>query len=194
MVCMFATAARAQQPPPPSAAAASAHAEAQPVPGADPALESAGVLAGRLVAEALMGSGLATVGFLAGPELGAANCRRCLFAAGFAGANATFPLGVYWGGHLVDGEGSFWLTVAAPWVVSATAWTALVLDKSFNGKLAFEIATIGGAVAAPVSVLLYEITNARRRRSSPAESTGSCPQVALSTRRGGMALHLGGRF
>jgi hypothetical protein len=151
-------------------------------------------LVGRVVAETLMGSGLATVGFLAGPELSAANCRRCLFAAGLTGANATFPLGVYWGGHLVGGEGSFWLTVAAPWIVAVTAGAALGLDKNYDGSPAFEIAAVGGAIAAPVSILLYELTHASARTSVPKDAPGSCPQVAVSTRRDGMGLHIGGRF
>ena len=52
-----------------------------PTQASAPALEPAVSVAGRVAAEALMGAGLATAGFLAGPELAGAACRKCLFAA-----------------------------------------------------------------------------------------------------------------
>jgi hypothetical protein len=138
-----------------------------------------------------MGSGLAAAGFVVGPELTGAACQRCLFAAGLAGANAAFPIGVYWAGGLARGEGSFWLTVAAPWIVSATTVAALVLDKDYDGIPAFQIGAIGGVAAAPISIVLYELTHARRHARPAADSR---PTIAVDPHRDGVALRVGGSF
>jgi hypothetical protein len=145
-------------------------------------------VAGRVVAEVLMGSGLATVGYLVGPKLAGAACSQCLSAAGFAGASATFPLGVYWGGRLVRGRGLFWLTVAAPWLVSATTIITLARDTDYDGKPAVQIGTVGGAIAAPLSIVLYELSHAANRANAPRASAASQVHVAIGPRQGGVGL------
>ena len=105
-----------------------------------------------------------------------------------------FPLGVYWGGNLVRGQGSFWLTAAAPWIVSATAFTALYFDRDYDGSPAFQIAAIGGAITAPLSILLYEVTHARRRANAFREAASLRPYVALGPQSDGVALHIAGKF
>src|SRR5262249_29954916 len=121
--------------------ASSAHGQASPTEprtARPERAESAGSVAERIVAEFMVGSGLAAVGFLAGSKVVSAACSTCVFAAGFAGASATFPVGVYAGGRLVRGKGNFWLTVAAPWIVSATTIVALARDEDYDGRPAFE--------------------------------------------------------
>jgi hypothetical protein len=61
---------------------------------------------------------------------------------------------------LVRGQGNFWLTVSAPWIVSATTIVALARDEYVDGRPAFEIGTIGGAIAAPLSMVLFELSHA----------------------------------
>ncbi|HEY3236543.1 MAG TPA: hypothetical protein VGJ84_17630 [Polyangiaceae bacterium] len=155
-------------------------------------LEPAGTVAGRVVAEALMGTGLATVGYLVGPKLAGTACRNCIYAASFAGASATFPIGVYWGGHLVRGNGSFLLTVGAPWIVSITTVVALLRDGEYDGRPAFEIGAIGSAVTAPLSIVAYELSHllTRPRPAAP----GDRIQLAAVQRRGGMELLMSLRF
>jgi len=187
--------AQAQESPETSPPAPIAHTDVPPIPQPAPPPETVDAIAGRAVAEVLMGSGIATIGFVAGPKLtGGVSCRACLFAAGFAGANATFPLGVYWGGNLAHGNGSFWLTMAAPWVVSATTFGAIVFDKNYDGSPAIQIGAIGGAIAAPISVMLYELTHANRRASTLRPCATLSPQIAVAPRGDGLAIHLSGQF
>jgi hypothetical protein len=148
-------------------------------------------VAGRVLGETLVGAGVATAGFLAGPGLGAAGCRRCVLAAGFATALATFPLGVYWGGDILGGAGSFWLTVAGPWMVSGATWIALALDQETEGSPAVQIATIGGAIAAPLGVLLYELSDPGRWRPARGDSPA---RVGLAPLPGGAAVLVAGTF
>jgi hypothetical protein len=90
----------------------------------------------------------------------------------------------------VRGDGSFWLTVAAPWIVSATPFSTLVLDKDYDGDPAFQVGVIGGAIAAPVSIALYEITHARGRAKRLKEAAAPRLHLAISPYRGGLALHV----
>lgn len=151
------------------------------------ASESPSFVAGRVVVEVLSGTGMATLGFVVGPELTGAACRRCLYAAGLAGANAAFPIGVAWGGSLVRGQGSFLATAAAPWLVSVTTVFALARDEDHDGRPAFQIGAIGGAAAAAISVTLYELTSARTRASTR-------PVVTATPRGDGMTVDVAGRF
>jgi len=191
--CLLAHGVEAQTQAP-CAPATAGQAGGAPAVAPGPESESAGALAGRLVTETLLGSGLATIGFLVGPEVTAAACRTCVYAAGLAGANALFPLGVYWGGNSVGGEGSFLFTVAGPWLVSATAFTAIALDQDYDGKPAFKISAIGGAIAAPLSIALYEVTHARRRAEKLRRATAFRPLVAFGPQRGGLSLQVAGQF
>lgn len=171
LLCLVAPRARAQSPAPRL-----------------PESEPAGRVAGRVVAEVLMGSGLATVGFLGGPKLAGAACSGCMSAAGFAGASAAFPLGVYWGGRLVHGRGSFWLTVAAPWLVSATTFAALARDDDYDGRPALQIGAVGGAIAAPLAIALFELSSAVVRASAPRTGAASRVDVAIGPRGDGVGL------
>lgn len=163
--------ARADESPPPSCATP---------PAASPPL------AGRIASELLVGTGLATVGFLVGPQLTGAACRQCLYAAGLAGANALFPMGVYWGGRTVRGEGSFWATSVLPWAVSVATVVALARDQETDGSPAFEIGGIGGAIAAPLSIALFELTSwASVRKRTWA------PTAVVAPHRGGATLAVG---
>jgi hypothetical protein len=179
----LATSARAQSAAPATAATA---ATCEPRRAPEPSLP------GRVTAEVLTGAALASVGFVAAPELVGAACHQCVYAAGLAGASAAFPIGVYWGGSLARGRGSFWLTVAAPWLASAAALTATITDQDYDGSPAFQIGAIGGAVAAPISVLLYELSS--RRAETRRETASSPPRFAVAPRQGGVAIHVGGAF
>lgn len=155
--------------------------------------EPAGSIAERLVAEFMVGSGFATVGFLAGSKVVSAACSTCLFAAGFAGASATFPIGVYAGGRLVRGKGNFWLTIAAPWLVSATTIVALARDEDYDGRPAFEIGTIGGSIAAPVSMALFELSHAWASGHTSERPRAALPMhVGLSPARGSIGIVVAG--
>jgi hypothetical protein len=155
--------------------------------------ESAGSIAERLVAEFMIGSGFAAAGFLAGSKVVSAACSTCVFAAGFAGASATFPIGVYAGGRLVRGKGNFWLTIAAPWLVSATTIVALSRDEDYDGRPAFEIGTIGGIIAAPGSMALFELSHAWARGHTSERAGAALPlHVGLSTARGSIGLVVAG--
>jgi hypothetical protein len=190
LLALSAPRARAQSPGPSTDATAGA---SQAAHTADvPKYEPAGSVAGRVFAEVMMGSGLATIGYLAGPKLAGAACTECRSAAGLAGANAAFPLGVYWGGRLVRGRGSFWLTVAAPWIVSATTFIALARDNNYDGKPALQIGTVGGALAAPLSIVLFELSNAAIRANRPIAD--SQVHVAIGPHRDGMLLMLARTF
>lgn len=189
-LCALASNARAQEPTASGAPLTAVRHEPAPAPALEPVVS----VAGRVVAEALMGAGLATASFVAGPEIAGAACRKCLFAAGFAGGNAMFPVGVYWGGYLVRGEGSFWLAAAAPWLVSATAFTALVFDQDYDGQPAFQIGVIGGAIAAPLSILSYELSHASARAETVKEVAARRLHVAIGRHHDGMALIVGRRF
>jgi hypothetical protein len=157
--------------------------------------ESAGSIAERLVAEFMIGSGFATAGFIAGSKVVSAACSTCVFAAGFAGASATFPIGVYAGGRLVRGKGDFWLTIAAPWLVSATTIVALARDEDYDGRPAFEIGTIGGSIAAPLSMALFELSHAWARGRTPERTRATLPlplHVGLSPARGSIGVVVAG--
>jgi hypothetical protein len=158
-------------------------------------LESAGSVAERLVAEFMIGSGFATAGFLAGSKVVSASCSTCVFAAGFAGASATFPIGVYAGGRLVRGKGNFWLTIAAPWLVSATTIVAISRDEDYDGRPAFEIGTIGGSIAAPLSMVLFELSHAWVRGHASGGVRAALPlHVGLSPARGSVGVIVAGPF
>jgi hypothetical protein len=157
-------------------------------PAATRDTEPAGSIAERVVAEVLLGSSLGTVGYLAGPKIVGAACTGCRSAAGYAGVSAAFPLGVYWGGSLVRGRGSFWLTIATPWLVSATTIVALARDHDYDGQPALGIGIVGTAVSAPISIALYELTSAVNRSHS-VRAGGALPvRVALGPHRDGMEL------
>jgi hypothetical protein len=184
---LVAPSARAEAPGPSTSAPASGSEQARPAEHV-PYSEPAGSVAGRVVAEVMMGSGLGTVGFLAGPRLAGAACSKCRSAAGFAGATAMFPLGVYWGGGLVRGKGSFWLTVAAPWIASATTFVALARDTNYDAEHAVQIGLVGGAIAAPLSIVLYELSHAWNRASASRASAASQVHVAIGPRQGGVGF------
>lgn len=151
--------------------------------------DSTGLLARRVVAETMMGLGFASAGFVLGPSVASAACNKCIYAAGFAGASAAFPFGVYWGGSLVRGRGSFWLTAAGSWAVSASAFTALALDEDYDGQPALAIASVGGAIAAPLGIVLYEVTHADASDGSvPENRAGSALHFVLGPRPGGLAV------
>jgi hypothetical protein len=155
--------------------------------------ESAGSVAERLVAEFMVGSGFATAGFLAGSKLVSAACSTCVFAASFAGASVTFPVGVYAGGRLVRGKGNFFLTVSASWLVSTVTIVALARDEDYDGRPAFEIGTIGGSVAAPLSMALFELSNSwARGRSSVRTKTALPLHVGVSPGEGGVRFIVSG--
>ena len=174
-----------------------AAAEAPPTsPNVEPArpksaehFESAGSVAERLVAEFMVGSGFATVGFLAGSKVVSAACSTCVFAASFAGANVTFPMGVYAGGRLVRGKGNFLLTVSASWLVSATTIVALARDEDYDGRPAFELGTIGGAITAPLSMVLFELSHSwTLGHASEARGAALPFQVGLSRGRSSVGV------
>ena len=154
--------------------------------------ESAGSVAERLVAEFMVGSGFATLGFLAGSKLVSAACSTCVFAASFAGANVTFPIGVYAGGQLVRGKGNFLLTVSASWLVSATTIVALARDEDYDGRPAFEIGTIGGSVAAPLSILLFELSHSWVSGRETGSAKALPIHVGFSRSRDGVGVIVGG--
>jgi hypothetical protein len=182
---LAAPSALAEAPAPSASAPANVSEEVRP---AVPDSEPAGSVAGRVAAEVLMGSGFATVGYLVGPKLTGSACSECLPAAGFAGANATFPLGVYWGARLVRGRGLFWLTVAAPWVVSATTFVALARDRDYDGKPALQIGGVGGAIAFPLSIVLYELSHAVNRANASRPSAVSQFHLGIGPHRDGVEL------
>lgn len=169
--------------------------ESRPAPARPETAESAGSVAERVVAEFMVGSGFATVGFLAGSKLVSAACATCVYAAGFAGASATFPVGVYAGGRLVRGKGNFLLTVAAPWIISATTVVALARDEDYDGRPAFEIGTIGGAVAAPLSMVLFELSHAWVSAHSTQRARGAARfQAGVLQSRSGFTLFIARDF
>ena len=103
--------------------------------------------------------------------------------------------GAYAGGRLVRGKGNFWLTVAAPWMVSATTIVALARDDDYNGRPAFEIGTIGGSIAAPLSMVMFELSNAWvRARSSRSPLGAPSFQAGLVQSRGGVTLWIAKEF
>lgn len=184
--------------------ASSAHAGSDGIGGGSPEMaskqsagasapdsESAGSVSRRVVAEVMMGTGLATIGYLVGPKIGSPACGDCISAAGLAGASAAFPLGVYWGGRVVHGQGSFWLTIAAPWLVSAATAIALARDQNTDGHPALQIGTWGTAIAAPLSVVSYELSNAANRQNAFRESSGV--RVAVTPWRSGLGITVGWR-
>jgi hypothetical protein len=157
--------------------------------------ESAGSVAERLVAEFMVGSGFATLGFLAGSKVVNAACSTCVFAASFAGANVTFPVGVYAGGRLVRGKGNFWLTVSAPWLVSLTTIVALAREEDHDGRPAFEIGTIGGTITAPLSMALFELSHSWAARPATGGARARLPvHVGLSRSQHGVGVIVGGPF
>lgn len=157
--------------------------------------EPAGSVAERLVAEFMIGSGFATAGFLAGSKVVSAACSTCVFAAAFAGASVTFPVGVYAGGRLVRGKGNFWLTLSAPWLVSAVTIVALARDQDYDGRPAFEIGTVGGTIAAPLSMFLFELSHSWVRGHPSVSARTPLPlHVGLSPGRGGIGVMIAGPF
>jgi hypothetical protein len=116
-----------------------------------------------------------------------------VFAAGFAGASATFPIGVYAGGRLVRGHGNFFLTIAAPWLVSATTIVALSRDEDYDGRPAFEIATIGGSIAAPLSMVLFELSHAWVLGRASEKTRAMAPlHIGLAPARGTIGVTVAG--
>jgi hypothetical protein len=141
----------------------------------------------------MVGSGFATLGFLAGSKVVSAACSTCVFAASFAGAGLTFPIGVYAGGRLVRGKGNFWLTVSASWLVSATTIVALARDDEYDGRPAFEIGTVGGTIAAPLSMALFELSHSWAARPAIGSARAQLPiHVGLSRSQHGVGVIVGG--
>ncbi len=183
LLAVGAPSARAQAAPPDRSA--------PPIPSREvsreTSSESAGSVARRVVAEAMMGVGLATVGYVAAPEIITGSSSDSVRAAEWAGASAAFPLGVAWGGHLVHGHGWLSVTVAAPWLVSALTGVALYRDENGDGRPALQIATWGSAIAAPLSIVSYELSNAASR----AGASRSQVQVSVSPWRDGARIAVG---
>jgi hypothetical protein len=116
-------------------------------------------IAGRVVAEAMMGAGVGTLGYLAGPKLLGASCLSCRDAAGWAGVAVTFPLGVYWGGYVTGGRGRFLWTVPMSFVIAGASVLALTRGEDGSDNPPLDTVKWGVIASAPVTIALYELSH-----------------------------------
>jgi hypothetical protein len=149
--------------------------------------------AGASLAGGLLGFGLCELTDAQGPFVG------CAWAAavGFGvGAIAGYPLGVWWGGEALGGDGKLFSAFAGMGVGIAASLLLGVASQQFDP---------GGRVTGPISGLLvlagpivfYELSQ-RREPGSQAEGLASAArprlQPLLSVSPNGALLGLGGTF
>jgi len=153
-----------------------------------PARESELSIAGRVVAEAMMGAGVGTLGYLAGPKILGASCRSCREAASWAGVAATFPLGVYWGGYVTGGRGRLrWM---APMSLAVAGASVLALSRGEDGSDNPPLDTVkwGVLVSAPLSIALYELSHRWTVDRERGQAGLASVRWTVTPRPGGLSL------
>lgn len=163
-------------------------------------------VAARVASEVLVGSLLGAGGLLGGGLVGVVlaesftcGVNECMDGLGYVGASIVAgialaaPLGVYFGGHLMEGEGLFLPTLAGSLVSGGvTAVTLAMMTNSITpaGVLVLAMSPLVG------SIVGYEMSHffvGRQRRSLAAGGVQVLPTAGVTTSGTGM-LGLAGRF
>lgn len=144
----------------------------------------------RVVAEAMMGTGVATLGYLAGPKLFGASCRSCRDAASFAGGAALFPLGAYWGGYITGGRGRILHMVFPSLVLSGISVIALTRAEDDGSTRDPPLHSVKWAAlaSAPLSIALYELSHRWVVSKERAHPTLAELRLSAQPLPGGLAL------
>jgi hypothetical protein len=162
----------------------------------------------RILAEAAAGSVTSVAGGLAGGLLGLGLCAAsggpsdqyglgCLVAAIFGGGlgmGIGYPLGVWWGGEAIGGNGSLLLSIAGlgAGILVGGLVGALTLRIDPQGRVG---GTVGGLLAVAGPILFYELSNRGPTPRRPAMASAR-PRIQplLSVSSDGALLGLGGSF
>lgn len=168
--------------------------------------EAENPFAARVAAEVLMGGLLGAGGLLGGGVVGFAVAQAvtcgvddCMDGLGYVGAAMvagiaiTAPLGVYFGGNMVGGEGLFLPALAGSLVsggMTALALASMSRSISPAGVLVLAVSPLVG------SIIGYEVSHVfvnRSRRSEAAKGVQVLPTAGV-TPSGAGVLGLAGRF
>ena len=147
----------------------------------------------------VIGTGLVGLGLCGGLTGGSIDFLTCMGSVGLVGGALSvalgYPLGVWWGGEALGGDGSLFAAIGGMGAGIVAALLVGLVTARFDSSGGLLTGVTSGLVFLGAPILAYELSQRREPRRGPAVAS-SRPRIQplLSVSPRGAVLGLGGSF